>query len=288
MAPPSECSNCTEASTNCTYVESAKRRGPPVGYLEVLEFKTQRLESLVQRLAPNLNLTREVGPSISRETFDLTRFKATLQDYGIPFTTQSGRSRAAKVIAAAESPGGMSSPGSTGSSKRRRGGKNVSTPGGHNGINEGEDVKTGIGMGGSGTAADVVSTMREDHERLARLFTSHVLESNGNFAMSSPSIDMNTDLETAAAAAQAQAQDALHPGSGPTVTIGGAQYRQTLSENLPHEAQTHADADEKESTEQRLATEVLTGTTDSAGHPLMSQMNEINLAEGYRFHGKSC
>lgn len=43
-----KCSHCAEGKTECTYVDAAKRRGPPLGYLETLEWKVAKLESLVK------------------------------------------------------------------------------------------------------------------------------------------------------------------------------------------------------------------------------------------------
>jgi hypothetical protein len=43
-----KCSNCAEGKTDCTYVEAAKRRGPPAGYIETLEWKVARLEALAR------------------------------------------------------------------------------------------------------------------------------------------------------------------------------------------------------------------------------------------------
>lgn len=46
-----KCSNCVEGKTDCTYVEAAKRRGPPLGYIETLEWKVAKLEALAQRVS---------------------------------------------------------------------------------------------------------------------------------------------------------------------------------------------------------------------------------------------
>ena len=48
-----KCSNCVESKTDCTYVEAAKRRGPPLGYIETLEWKVSKLEALAQRVSPD-------------------------------------------------------------------------------------------------------------------------------------------------------------------------------------------------------------------------------------------
>ena len=51
-----ECSHCEEYNLDCTFVEAAKRRGPPKGYMESLEQRCGRLERIMQqvrRLDPN-------------------------------------------------------------------------------------------------------------------------------------------------------------------------------------------------------------------------------------------
>jgi hypothetical protein len=49
-----KCSNCVESKTECKYVEAAKRRGPPLGYIETLEWKVAKLEALAQKVSSSL------------------------------------------------------------------------------------------------------------------------------------------------------------------------------------------------------------------------------------------
>jgi hypothetical protein len=120
-----KCSNCVESKTDCTYVEAAKRRGPPLGYIETLEWKVSKLEALAQKvsecqgesrgsrrarlthcrgdllyqLKPSIDMTSEVGPSISRDTFDLDLFKMALLSLDIPYNPPSSRSKGSRAAA---------------------------------------------------------------------------------------------------------------------------------------------------------------------------------------------
>lgn len=49
-----ECSNCEEFGYECTYIESAKRRGPPKGYIESLEQRCIRLERVLSQVSQNI------------------------------------------------------------------------------------------------------------------------------------------------------------------------------------------------------------------------------------------
>ncbi|KIJ51520.1 hypothetical protein M422DRAFT_244680 [Sphaerobolus stellatus SS14] len=67
--PEGKCSNCAAYNYECTYVEAAKKRGPPKGYVESLENRLQRMETLLQRLCPDADFTQELGVVIDRETW---------------------------------------------------------------------------------------------------------------------------------------------------------------------------------------------------------------------------
>lgn len=99
------CSNCLEQKVECTYVEAAKRRGPPPGYIEALEWKVQKFEDLLARVKPEINLLQVVGPSITRESFDLNDFTQSLSENGIDYMLQTGRARATKTLAVSERSG---------------------------------------------------------------------------------------------------------------------------------------------------------------------------------------
>jgi hypothetical protein len=47
-----KCANCQEGGYECTYIENAKRRGPPKGYIETLEQRCGRLEKVLAQVSP--------------------------------------------------------------------------------------------------------------------------------------------------------------------------------------------------------------------------------------------
>ncbi|KAJ7587342.1 fungal-specific transcription factor domain-containing protein [Mycena floridula] len=55
------CSNCTAYNLECTYVEAAKKRGPPKGYVESLENRLEKMERLLRQIMPEADYTKEVG-----------------------------------------------------------------------------------------------------------------------------------------------------------------------------------------------------------------------------------
>lgn len=79
-----ECASCDENNLECTYVEAAKRRGPPKGYVESLEQRCARLEMLVQKIQPGLDYAQIVGPPCDRDEFDNAAHQAALSALGIP------------------------------------------------------------------------------------------------------------------------------------------------------------------------------------------------------------
>ncbi|KAJ8088280.1 Gypsy retrotransposon integrase-like protein 1 [Marasmius tenuissimus] len=85
------CSNCRTYNVECTYVEAAKKRGPPKAYIEGLENRVERMESLIRRLIPDEELADSLGTfSIDRETWTVANLKPepshaeTRQDHGLP------------------------------------------------------------------------------------------------------------------------------------------------------------------------------------------------------------
>ncbi|KAF8972340.1 fungal-specific transcription factor domain-containing protein [Flammula alnicola] len=58
--PGNRCSNCIAYSFDCTYVETAKKRGPPKG----LENRVEKLETLLRRLCPDDALYNELTGSL--------------------------------------------------------------------------------------------------------------------------------------------------------------------------------------------------------------------------------
>lgn len=61
-----KCTNCITYGYDCTYVEIAKKRGPPKGYVESLENRLEKMENLLKRLVPGADFTAELGPPIER------------------------------------------------------------------------------------------------------------------------------------------------------------------------------------------------------------------------------
>ncbi|KAE9398887.1 hypothetical protein BT96DRAFT_957454 [Gymnopus androsaceus JB14] len=59
--PGNRCSNCIAYNFDCTYVEAAKKRGPPKAYVESLETRLEKMEGLLHRLMPDVDLTKELG-----------------------------------------------------------------------------------------------------------------------------------------------------------------------------------------------------------------------------------
>ncbi|KAJ6620015.1 fungal-specific transcription factor domain-containing protein [Mycena sp. CBHHK59/15] len=59
----SRCSNCTTYGFDCSYVEAAKKRGPPKGYVESLQDRIEKIERLLQTIVPELDLERELAGS---------------------------------------------------------------------------------------------------------------------------------------------------------------------------------------------------------------------------------
>ncbi|KAK8869739.1 hypothetical protein IAR55_000307 [Kwoniella newhampshirensis] len=80
----SKCAHCQEYNLDCTYVEAAKRRGPPKGYLDTLEQRCGRLERMLQQLNPSIVLNEYVGPPPNRDDFDLTSYREVLRSLQIP------------------------------------------------------------------------------------------------------------------------------------------------------------------------------------------------------------
>ncbi|KAF9021193.1 hypothetical protein BDZ89DRAFT_1019740 [Hymenopellis radicata] len=60
------CSNCVAYNFDCTYVEAAKKRGPPKGYVESLENRIEKMDQLLQRLMPEADFTKELGSRFTK------------------------------------------------------------------------------------------------------------------------------------------------------------------------------------------------------------------------------
>ncbi|KAL0565454.1 Gypsy retrotransposon integrase-like protein 1, partial [Marasmius crinis-equi] len=70
------CSNCRTYGIECTYVEQAKKRGPPKAYIEGLENRVEKMERLIRQLMPDEDLEKYLDSfSINRETWSINGFK---------------------------------------------------------------------------------------------------------------------------------------------------------------------------------------------------------------------
>ncbi|KAH9990706.1 fungal-specific transcription factor domain-containing protein [Russula vinacea] len=78
--PGNKCSNCAAYNFECKYEEAAKKRGPPKGYVESLESRLEKMESLLQRLCPDADFTQELGAPIDRQTFVRDSLSRSLQN----------------------------------------------------------------------------------------------------------------------------------------------------------------------------------------------------------------
>ncbi|KAF9479628.1 hypothetical protein BDN70DRAFT_878593 [Pholiota conissans] len=67
--PGNRCSNCIAYSFDCTYVEAAKKRGPPKGYVESLENRLEKLEKLLKRLCPDEALYKTLTESLDNNNW---------------------------------------------------------------------------------------------------------------------------------------------------------------------------------------------------------------------------
>lgn len=59
--PGNRCSNCIAYSFECTYIEAARKRGPPKGYVEGLENRLEKMEKLLQKVCPDADFSQELG-----------------------------------------------------------------------------------------------------------------------------------------------------------------------------------------------------------------------------------
>ncbi|KAK0480213.1 fungal-specific transcription factor domain-containing protein [Armillaria novae-zelandiae] len=89
--PENRCSNCIAYNFDCTYVEAAKKRGPPKGsvticssYVESLENRLEKMDKLLHRLMPEADFTKEVGGGFDRETWSIEKLPTSLDSGNIP------------------------------------------------------------------------------------------------------------------------------------------------------------------------------------------------------------
>ncbi|KAF8915577.1 fungal-specific transcription factor domain-containing protein [Mucidula mucida] len=58
--PDTKCINCQAYDLNCTYIEAAKKRRHPKGYVEALEKRLERMDKLLHKFMPDSELAREL------------------------------------------------------------------------------------------------------------------------------------------------------------------------------------------------------------------------------------
>lgn len=67
--PENRCSNCVTYNYECTYIEAAKKRGPPKGYVESLETRLEKMEKLLNKLCPDADFSQELGGHFDRDAW---------------------------------------------------------------------------------------------------------------------------------------------------------------------------------------------------------------------------
>ncbi|CCM00118.1 uncharacterized protein FIBRA_02145 [Fibroporia radiculosa] len=67
--PDNKCSNCITYNYECTYLEAAKKRGPPKGYVESLETRLEKMEKLLNKLCPDADFSKELGPQLDKDAW---------------------------------------------------------------------------------------------------------------------------------------------------------------------------------------------------------------------------
>ncbi|WOO80015.1 C6 transcription factor domain-containing protein [Vanrija pseudolonga] len=82
-----ECTHCEQNSLECTYLNDAVRKGPPRGYIQMLEQQCARLHDLVGQLRPGLtshDVESIVGPRLHAKDFDVDAYTQRLRSLRIP------------------------------------------------------------------------------------------------------------------------------------------------------------------------------------------------------------
>lgn len=80
--PGKRCSNCVTCNLECTYIEAAKKRGPPKGYVESLENRLAKMEKLLQTLCPDADFSKELGGTFDKESWYKDRVGGKLGTLG--------------------------------------------------------------------------------------------------------------------------------------------------------------------------------------------------------------
>ncbi|KZT07889.1 uncharacterized protein LAESUDRAFT_724354 [Laetiporus sulphureus 93-53] len=94
--PSNKCSNCATFNYDCTFVETAKKRGPSKEYVEGLENRLDHMEKLLRKFCPDLDLSKELdGRPDNASCFT---------DRGADSTGRSTAARGAQVVTQAVVP----------------------------------------------------------------------------------------------------------------------------------------------------------------------------------------
>ncbi|KAL7281745.1 hypothetical protein ACG7TL_005063 [Trametes sanguinea] len=107
--PDNVCSNCIANSRSCTYVEGSKPRGPPKAYVVGLEDRVEKMEALLKRLRPELDLTSELGPPIVRDSWKTDAAPPSASDKDKDRST-SPRAQGSPSATKAQSPVSLTAP----------------------------------------------------------------------------------------------------------------------------------------------------------------------------------
>ncbi|KAI6098340.1 fungal-specific transcription factor domain-containing protein, partial [Pisolithus croceorrhizus] len=75
--PGNKCSNCIACSLECTYLEAARKRGPPKGYVENLENRLEKMEKLLQKIEESW--TKGITPTSNTSSALLT--ETSIEDF---------------------------------------------------------------------------------------------------------------------------------------------------------------------------------------------------------------
>ncbi|KIM40778.1 hypothetical protein M413DRAFT_167868 [Hebeloma cylindrosporum] len=99
------CSNCVSSRFDCTYVEEAKKRSPPKGYIESLESRVEKLdklERLLRRLCPDQAVYNQLYASLdsNQSTIERPPIDPSTLVGGIASKSQPNASTIEKVTSA--------------------------------------------------------------------------------------------------------------------------------------------------------------------------------------------
>ncbi|ODO02940.1 hypothetical protein I350_05782 [Cryptococcus amylolentus CBS 6273] len=80
-----KCAYCIKLGLECTYNnDTSNKRGPSKSYVQMLEQKCGRLETLLRQAFPDVDIRTYVGPELDPDAFEITAYSQALASYGIP------------------------------------------------------------------------------------------------------------------------------------------------------------------------------------------------------------